>query len=236
MDKFLFVYLPYVVITVAIVGTIWRFVTNRYSWSSQSSQFLENGTLFWGSIPWHIGIVLVLLMHIIAIVIPSFIPWWNASPVRLAILEISGLALGFLAGIGIIVFVIRRLSDSRVRAVTSNWDVIVLIVLLIQVGTGILNAIMYKWGSNWYSAAAGPWVRSIIFFSPNELYVSNLPPIVKIHIVNALVFIFLIPFTRFVHFLALIGPFQYIFGGRPYQLVRWYGYRTPRTEPIRQYK
>ncbi|MCK4963422.1 MAG: respiratory nitrate reductase subunit gamma, partial [Anaerolineales bacterium] len=114
LDNILFGQLPYVFITIAIVGTIWRFVTNRYSWSSQSSQFLENKVLFFGSVPWHFGIVLVLLAHIFAIFFPSAILGWNSQPARLYVLEASGLILGILALFGLLLFIYRRLTISRV--------------------------------------------------------------------------------------------------------------------------
>lgn len=235
LDNFLYAVLPYVFISIAIIGTIWRYATNKYSWSSLSSQFLENKVLFFGSFPWHFGIIMVLLAHILAIIVPSLFVWWNANPVRLVILEASGLMLGFLALFGLLMFVYRRFTDSRVRAVTSSWDVIIIIVLLVQVITGVITAISYQWGSTWFVASAVPYIYSILKFNPDITYIASLPTWTKVHIFNAMVFILLIPFSRFVHFLAFIGPLQYIFG-RPYQLVRWYAPRTPRTEPIRQYK
>lgn len=233
MDNILFGAVPYIAITIAIVGTIWRYNSNRFSWSSQSSQFLENKTLFYGSFPWHYGIIIILLAHIFAIFFPFAILGWNASPARLYAFELIGLALGFLALFGLLALIYRRLSNTRVRAVTSSWDVLVLIILIIQVVTGIGNALLYKWGSNWYAASAVPWIWSIVALSPKTAYIANLPLITKIHIFNAMVFIAFVPFTRFVHFLAFVGPLKYLF--RSYQLVRWYN-RNERTENIRQYK
>ncbi len=232
-NYFLYGILPYVFCTIAIVGTIYRYVTNRYTWSSLSSEFLENKVLFFGSFPWHFGIILILLAHIFILFIPQGLFAWNSSPARLYALEISGLALGLLALVGLVLFIYRRLTDSRVRAVTSSWDVLVLIVLIIQVVTGIGNAVLYKWGSNWMAATASPWFYSLLSFNPKVDYIANLPLVTKIHIFNALIFILLIPFTRFVHFLAFINPLKYM--TRSYQLVRWYD-RRPRTEAIRQYK
>lgn len=233
MDFALFGSIPYLFVTIAIVGTIYRYQTNRYSWSSQSSQFLENKVLFSGSFPWHFGIILILLMHIVVLFIPGALLAWNGSPTRLYLLEVTGLALAFLALWGLSMFIVRRLTDSRVRALTTPWDTIVLVVLLIQVVTGILNALMYKWGSNWYAAVAVPYIWSLVSLNPNVSLIANLPLITKLHIFNAFVFILLIPFSRFVHFLAFVGPIQYLF--RPYQVVRWYN-RSERTIPIRQYK
>ncbi len=233
MDNILFGAVPYIAITIAILGSIWRYNSNRFSWSSQSSQFLENKTLFFGSFPWHYGIILILLAHIVVIFVPSLMLKWNGSPGRLYAFELIGLALGFLALFGLLTLIYRRLSNTRVRAVTSSWDVLVLIILIIQVVTGLGNAILYKWGSNWYAASAVPWIWSIITLSPKTAYIANLPLITKIHIFNAMVFITFLPFTRFVHFLAIVGPLKYLF--RSYQMVRWYS-RSAKTENLRQYK
>ena len=65
MDKLLFGALPYVLLAVGIVGAIYRYNSNRFTWSSQSSQFLENRTLFFGSFPWHYGIMTILLAHFV---------------------------------------------------------------------------------------------------------------------------------------------------------------------------
>jgi len=233
INTMLFGAAPYVLLTLAIAGTIYRYSMSKYTWSSQSSQFLENRTLFFGSFPWHYGIMLVLLGHLIGLIFPSVILGWNAAPVRLYILEITGLALGFLALFGLLALIYRRLTNVRVKALTSGWDVLVLIILLIQVVTGIGNAILYRWGSNWYAGAASPWMWSILSFQPNVEFVSNLPVITKIHIFNAMLFFALIPFSRLAHF-VVINPYKYLW--RPYQVVRWYRPRTARTEHLVQYK
>ncbi len=232
-DNILFGQLPYVLITIGIFGTIYRFVSNRFSWSSQSSEFLENKTLFYGSVPWHYGIILILLAHIVVAFIPRVMLAWNASPGRLYAFELIGLILGFTALFGLLALIYRRLSNTRVRVVTSSWDVLVLIILIIQVVTGLGNAILYKWGSNWYAATAVPWIWSVITFRADASYIASLPLVTKIHVFNAMIFIAFIPFTRFVHFLAFWGPIKYL--GRSYQLVRWYN-RNERTEAIRQFK
>jgi nitrate reductase gamma subunit len=108
----------------------------------------------------------------------------------------------------------------------------VLIVLLIQVLTGLGNAILYRWGSNWYAGAAVPWMWSIFKLDPNVQYVANLPLITKAHIFNAMIFIGLIPFSRLAHF-VVINPYKYLV--RPYQVVRWYRRGGP-TVNIVQYK
>lgn len=232
MNQFLFGAMPYVLLMIGIVGAIWRFTSNRYTWSSQSSQFLENKTLFFGSFPWHYGIITVLLGHIFAIFFPSAILAWNGVPVRLYLLELTALAFGLLAFFGLLALIYRRLTNVRVKSLTTGWDVLVLIVLFIQVVTGLGNAILYRWGSNWYAASAVPWIWSVLKFSPQVDYVASLPLITKAHIFNALLFIGLIPFSRLAHF-VVINPYKYLW--RPYQVVRWYRRGGP-TVNIVQYK
>ena len=232
MNSILFGVMPYVLLVLAIAGSIYRFNFNKFTWSSQSSQFLENRTLFFGSFPWHYGIVFVLLGHIVGIITPSSILAWNSVPLRLYIFEVTGLALGLLALFGLLTLTYRRLTNNRVKALTTSWDVLILIILFIQVITGLGNAILYRWGSNWYAASAVPWIWSVLTLNPNVEYVANLPLITKTHIFNAMLFIGLIPFTRLAHFFV-INIYKYLW--RPWQVVRWYS-RDGRTENIVQYK
>jgi len=232
MDRLFFGALPYVLLIIGIAGAIYRYNSNKYTWSTQSSQFLENRTLFFGSFPWHYGIITVLLGHFIGFLVPSSILAWNSVPVRLYIFELSGLALGLLALFGLLTLTYRRLTNSRAKAVTTGWDALLLIILIIQVTTGLANALLYRWGSNWYAAAAAPWMWSVLKLEPNVDYIASLPLLTKVHIFNAMVIVGLIPFTRLVH-IFVINIYKYL--ARPYQVVRWYS-RDSKTENVVQYK
>lgn len=226
IDTALFGQLPYVLVAVAIAGTLYRWYWSRFSWSGLSSEFLENKTLFWGSFPWHYGIILVVLGHIWGLVWPGSMLWWNSDPTRLYILEFVALSLGILALVGLLILILRRATNPRIRSVTSTMDAVLLIVLLVQVITGVWQAIAYRWGSNWYAGAAVPWMWSLFAFDPNIGYIAGLPALTKVHIFAGLLFIGLIPFTRLVHILAFINPLKYLY--RPYQVVRWY-HKHPTT-------
>ncbi|MBI2860127.1 MAG: respiratory nitrate reductase subunit gamma [Chloroflexi bacterium] len=217
VDFLVFVILPYLALVVAIGGTIWRYASNQFTFSSVSSQFLEGRKLFWGSVPWHYGIIAILIGHGIGIVFPSAIKAFNGVPVRLYILEGTGLALGLLVLAGLVFFLVRRGTDPRVRAVTSRMDLVLLIVLLLQVVTGVTIAILYRWGSAWFASTAAPYFWSLATLSPDLAYMTTLPLLVKIHAVNAFVLVGLFPFTRLVHMVAI--PFAYLW--RPYQVVMW---------------
>ncbi|MDM8569167.1 respiratory nitrate reductase subunit gamma [Thiotrichales bacterium HSG1] len=208
---------PYMCIIIAIVATTWRYVTDKFSYSSLSSQFLENRNLFWGSITWHYGILGVLAAHLVGFLIPETILWWNMEPIRLYILDTTGFVLGLMALVGLSILIVRRFTNSRLTVVGSNMDKVLYAVLFIQVLTGVLTAISYRWGSSWFAGFATPYLWSLVSLSPNVSLVENLPFTVQLHILNAFVFILLFPFTRLVHMLSV--PIKYIW--RPHQVVRW---------------
>ena len=91
LDNLFYIILPYAAITLAIVITVQRYLKRGFTYSSLSSQFLESDELFYGSVPWHIGILVVLLGHVIGFAIPRQVLWFNGVPARLYILETTGL-------------------------------------------------------------------------------------------------------------------------------------------------
>src|SRR5512138_1098179 len=130
LDNLFFIILPYAAFTLAVVVTVQRYVKRGFTYSSLSSQFLEPDELFYGSVPWHIGILVVLTGHLIGFAIPRQVLWFNAVPARLYVLETTGLLFGLLAFVGIVSLIVRRIASPRIRAVTSAMDVVVLLVLL----------------------------------------------------------------------------------------------------------
>lgn len=216
-DAFLFVALPYMAVAVFVVGFIRRYVKRGFQVSSLSSQFLEGKRLFWGSVPFHVGILVVFLGHLLAFLIPSSILLWNGSPVRLLALEITGFAfaLSFLIGLSLLFY--RRISNARIRAVTNEMDILIELLLLAQVLLGLWIALFNRWGSNWFASDLSPYLWSLLSFRPDPEAVLAMPTSVKLHIINAFLILLVLPFTRLVH--LLVAPFHYI--GRPYQRVIW---------------
>ncbi len=216
-ESFLFVGLPYLALGVFLIGSIWRYRGNGYKVSSLSSQFLEGKRLFWGSIPFHLGLIVVFLGHLLAFLIPAGVLAWNAHPLRLLILEITGYAFGlsFLVGLGQLFY--RRITNPRIQAVTNEMDLIIELLLLVQVILGLCVAIFYRWGSSWFASDLTPYLWSILLFRPDPEAVLAMPLLVQLHIINASLIILLIPFTRLMH--LLVAPFHYL--GRPYQRVIW---------------
>lgn len=217
IDFLLFAVAPYVAVTLLFSVSLWRFFFTRYKFSSLSSEFLESRELFWGSVPWHYGILILFLGHLIGFLFPSHVLLWNSVPVRMLILEVTALTFGALCLVGLVLLIKRRLTHSRIQVVTSWMDVVVLAVLLIQVVTGIGTAIFYRWGSNWYVAVMVPYLRSLFMFAPKVDFIKDMPLMVKMHVFGAISIFGILPFTRLVHF--LVPPVSYLW--RSYQVVVW---------------
>lgn len=216
-DIVLYAVFPYIAVLLAVLVGIYRYFIERFSYSSLSSQFLETRELFWGSVPWHYGVVLVLTAHLLALLFPG--PWalLLGSQGRIYVLEITGMALGVLAVIGLTLLVVRRLTNPRIRAVTSVMDWVLLVDLLLQVVLGVWVALVYRWGSVWYLQTAVPWLFSLAKLSPQVQFASVLPLVIRLHFLNGFLLIALFPFTRLVHLVTY--PITYLW--RPLQVVVW---------------
>jgi nitrate reductase gamma subunit len=216
-DLVLFVAFPYVAVVLVILVGFWRYTSDRFSYSSLSSQFLENRALFWGSTAWHYGIILVLLAHLAALLFPGAWATLIAVPLRLYVLEVTGLALALLALTGLVTLIVRRLRTPRMLAVTSVADWLLLAILLVQVALGFWVALVYRWGSDWYLHTAVPWLYSLATLNPQTQFVTVLPWTVKLHMLGGFLLVAILPFTRLVH--LLVFPITYLW--RPYQVVIW---------------
>jgi len=216
-DIFWFAILPYVAVVLFLVVTIVRYRMRSFSYSSLSSQFLENQQHFWGSVPFHYGILAVLGGHIVAFLFPSVILGWNASHARLITLEVTGLAMALLTFVGLVNIVVRRLRFRKARRVTTFGDWFIYGGLFVQVFTGIGVAVQHGWGSSWFATSVSPWLWSLVTLDPQVAVIGAMPLMVKLHVINAFLIIAVFPFTRLVH--ILVVPNMYLW--RKTQVVVW---------------
>ncbi len=217
LNTFLFVTFPYVAVMVFVLGVVYRYRQKGFTVSSLSSQFLEGKTLFWGTIPFHIGILVVFFGHLIAFLFPRATLAWNSLPVRLIILEVTAFVFGLSVLAGLVSLMYRRLTNPRIRAVTTKMDIAIELLLLGQVVLGCWVALGFRWGSSWFAADLSPYLWSLVKFTPETAAVFALPWVIKLHIVGAFAIVFMVPFTRLMHF--IVAPLDYIV--RPYQQVIW---------------
>jgi nitrate reductase gamma subunit len=216
-DAVLFIVFPYVAVALAVGGSLYRFFAHQFTYSSLSSQWLEGRWLFWGALPWHYGVVPVLLIHLGGFAIPRVMAILHGTPTTLYLAELIGKVLALLAFVGMLVLIARRLSQSKLRAVTTPMDWVVLVLLLNQVFLGLWTGFFYRWGAAWFIGTATPWVQSLATFRPQTETITALPWVPKLHFLNATLLIALVPLSRLVHFLAF--PIAYLW--RKLQAVTW---------------
>lgn len=218
MNYLLFVVLPYTCLAIFLIGSIYRYLNRPFTVSSLSSEFLETKKLFLGSQLFHWGLVILFFGHLIAFLFPGSVIAWNEKPVRLLILETSAFVFGLSAFVGLMLLIHRRLTNRRVQIVTTKMDVVVLLILAVQIISGLIVAYTNRWGSAWFSAFLTPYLRSIFVFNPQIDAIASVNSLsLKIHVVSAFSLIGIIPFTRFMHF--LVYPLDYAW--RSYQQVTW---------------
>lgn len=222
LDQFLFVALPYVCLFTFFLMTVYRYRVQSFSYSSLSSQFLENKNHFWTVVPFHYGILVITAGHLLAFLIPRSLLAWNSVPWRLFILEVTALAFGILTLIGLVGLIVRRVTSTKIRKVTTLTDWILFGMLLVQTVSGVSQALLYPWGSAWFATSLSPYLWSIVKLTPDVSYVVAMPWLVKLHIVLAFLTIGFFPFTRLVHVLVIPNPYLW----RKPQVVRWYGRRS----------
>jgi nitrate reductase gamma subunit len=217
IDAFLFIGLPYIALIVAVIGCVRRARLSKFSMSARSSQFLEDRQLLWGSAPWHIGIIVVLLGHLLAFLLPNIWSSVLTVPVAMFCIETLGIACALLALAGLGTLIFRRLTSARLQAVTTHSDLLVVALLFMQVLLGLLSAIYFRYGSAWSTGTVVPYLWSLLILQPDMAYVAGFPMLFKLHLIGAWLFILLLPFTRLMHILAV--PFTYLW--RAPQRVVW---------------
>jgi nitrate reductase gamma subunit len=217
LNAFIFIALPYAALALLLFVTPYRFLTNRLTWTSYSTQFLERKLLFWGINPWHYGIIPILAAHIAGFAFPGQMKRFLANQETLLLLESCGLGLGLFAVLGALLLLLRRSNTARLRRVTFSSDWLILYLLAFQAGTGVYIAYFMRWGSRWYLHTAVPYLWSMVSFNPQLDYVANLPLVFKLHAASAFLVVGILPFTKLVHLLYL--PLDYL--KDPPILYRW---------------
>jgi len=202
LDIFLWVVIPYVAITIFLLGHIWRYRRDQFGWTSRSNQLLERRLLKWGSPLFHYGALGI-----------------NEHGYHL-ISAIAGTIAGAAALIGLLILIYRRARVRRVAVTTSYVDLLVYTLLLVVIGLGMVDTLFHNAaaaGNGYdYRHTVAVWFRGIFAFQDNAQLMASVPLVYQLHVLLAWAILALWPFSRLVHVWSI--PFQYV--GRPYILYR----------------
>ena len=212
---------PYIALAVLIVGTVVRYDREPYSWRSGSSQLLRRKQLVWGSVLFHVGVLVIFFGHLIGLLTPiaifDMLGISHGAKQLLAI--VAGGVAGIMAIVGATLLVHRRLFDARVRASSSTTDTLIIILLWLQLLLGLATipvSLQHLDGHEMVKFMS--WAQGIFTFNPDASnYVADAAIVFKLHLTLGLTILLLFPFTRLVHMLSV--PVRYLW--RPgFQVVR----------------
>lgn len=221
IDFFIFGIMPYIALTVLIVGCIARYERDPFTWKSSSSQLLRRKQLMWGSVLFHVGILVVFFGHLFGLFTPVAV--LDALGIPYALKQWMAVLFGGIAGIvaliGASMLLHRRLFDPRIRATSSFADIGILALIWLQllIGLGTITlTLQHMDGSEMVRFMT--WSQSVILLKLNAwAMVVDVHWLYKAHIFLGLLITILFPFTRLVHMLS--APVRYLW--RPgYQVVR----------------
>lgn len=219
-DQLLWVIFPYACIAIFIIGHIFRFKYDQFSWTAKSSEFVEKKSLMWGSILFHLGIIPVILGHVVGLGIPA--SWLRAIGVSDHLYHIGAVYIGSIFGIvtliGMLLLTARRVTNENVRKLSSLSDILVNFLLLFIVFIGcystiVTNATLPDFD---YRNTISEWFRGLLILRPEAGYMEGVPLSFKIHVVTGFLITALWPFTRLVHVWSV--PINYV--GRSHIIYR----------------
>lgn len=227
-EQFLWVVLPYIVLTIFIGGHIYRYQHDQFGWTSKSSELLEKKLLRLGSNLFHWGIIFVFGGHVMGLLIPISV--YEAMGVSEhqyhTISLIGGIPAGIAATIGILILLYRRMTVRRLIATSTKGDWVSLVFLIIVIFSG-MSATFFNIDSNGfdYRTTIGPWLRGVLLFHPDATLLATVPVWFKIHMIAAMGIFAAWPFTRLVHVFSV--PIRYL--SRSYVIYRK---RGPKQESL----
>lgn len=212
---------PYIALTVLIIGSIVRYDREPYTWRSGSSQLLRRRQLMWGSVLFHIGILVIFFGHLVGLLVPEEL--FSLIGISKSFKQMMAIVVGGLAGLVMLVggalLIHRRLFDPRIRRTSSFSDIAVLLLLYLQLLIGLATifvSLQHLDGKEMINFMT--WAQGIFTFQADAAsYVANVHWLFKLHLFIGMTILLVFPFTRLVHMLS--APLRYIW--RPgYQIVR----------------
>ena len=216
----LFVWYPYICLTVFLLGSLIRFDREPYTWRAGSSQMLRKRQLRWGSNLFHVGILFLLFGHAVGLLTPTEVYTLVLTiPQKQMLAVVSGGIAGAACFVGLTLLLHRRLVDPRIRRTSSAMDIAILVLLWLQLTLGLATlpiSLHHSDGS--VMLVLSHWAQGIVFLHPLDgAALQDLPWPYLVHLVLGLTVFLVFPFSRLVHIWS--APVWYL-GRRGYQVVR----------------
>jgi nitrate reductase gamma subunit len=194
----LFRSLPYVALLILLVGLGVRYVVARRRPEEQRPAAAAAWQRFGGTVRWRVGMAFTFLAHVLGLLLPSFIVTMGGAPVRLYLIEATGLIFGVVAllGWGQITWqhLGRNPAATRLR-ISEVADTVFLAVCGAALLSGLAMALSYRWGALWSSGTLTPYIVSLGRGVPIPELVEQMPLVIRLHVLSWFVLMAVVPFT-----------------------------------------
>ena len=221
MQYFLFGIYPYIALSVMIIASIARYERDPFTWKSKSSQLLRKRQFIWGSVLFHVGVLVIFVGHFVGLLTPIAV--FDALGIPHGAKQLMAVVAGGVAGVmalaGGLLLLHRRLMDPRIKANSTFADTGILALLMLQLLLGVGSiAVSLQNLDGHEMVKLMTWAQDIVYLQPGAVdAISEAHWIFKAHITVGLTIFLLFPFTRLVHIIS--APVRYLW--RPgYQIVR----------------
>jgi nitrate reductase gamma subunit len=228
-SELLFQVFPYVALLLLVVGLGIRHALARRRPEAIRPAADAAWQLFRGSFAWRAGLGITALLHLGFVLVPGSIRAWDGAPLRLYLLEATGLVFGVVALVGLVQVMVRHISTSLAEhhpRVFEVGDYVLLTVMCVAVVSGLASAVVYRWGSAWAIGTVTPYLRSLAAGEPATGLVEQMPFLVRLHVFSWFALIAVVPFTSFASIFIGWGDRLAVLAGHPITFAARAGQRV----------
>ena len=222
LNQFLFGIYPYIALAVFFLGSLIRSDREQYTWKSESSQTLHTGMLRLASPLFHIGILGLFFGHMAGLLTPVWV--WDTLGVthgaKQLVAMVAGGVMGTLTLVGLVLLLVRRFANDRLRRMTTFKDKVVLFWILATLLLGLSSIFASASHMDGHMMVLlMTWAQHVLTFRGDAAgFIIDAPLVFKLHLFMGMSLFLIFPFTRLVHVWSGFGALGYL--GRAWQLVR----------------
>lgn len=202
---------PYAALATCFAGYVWQYRINQLRWGGHGTQS-HPGMLRWGTLLFHLGAFAAIGGHILGLLVPASLT--QALGISDGAYHLLSAVAGTLAGsavvAGLTILLYRRALVPRKRTPISKADVAAYVLLASVIVLGMLETVGVNLlgGGYDYRASVAVWFRGLLLLQPHPQLMAAVPLVFRLHVLAALLFFALWPFTRLVH--AWSVPLAYL--------------------------
>jgi len=199
----LFALWPYVATALLITGILIRYLLVSRQPSVLAAEVADAKSVFGGRL-FRVSMAVLIAGHLAGLLFPHAVLSLSTSAAGLYVLE----GLAFIAGSAGVassaVMIWRRLERSSQSRVTELSDMLFLGLFFTVLASGLLVAVLYRWGSLWGEVTLVPYMISLLRGQPAVQLATQLPALVQLHVLATFAAIAVLPLTRLSTFLVAV--------------------------------